>query len=112
MTGASAPQNRSKLLVLFDRLSPQGNTNTLAALRAAYAYPGVDTIFLFSDGEPDSGGNVFDHRMAKQVHALCRKHGTTVPINTVGLGNYLGNRNLGSFLETVARETGGTFLGR
>lgn len=112
MTGASAQQNRAKLLALFDRLSPQGNTNTLAALRSAYAYPGVDAIFLFSDGEPDSGGNVFDHRMAKQVHALCRQHGKAVPINTVGLGNYLGNRNLGWFLESVARETGGTFLGR
>ncbi len=112
LAGASAQQNRAKLLAVFDRLSPQGNTNTLAALRTAYAYPGVDAIFLFSDGEPDSGGNVFDHRMAKQVHALCRQHGNAVPVNTVGLGNYLGDRNLGWFLETVARETGGTFLGR
>jgi hypothetical protein len=33
-------------------------------------------------------------------------------VSTVGLGNYLGDRNLGWFLETIARETGGTFLGR
>lgn len=112
MTGAAAQRNRAKLLAVFDRLSPRGNTNTLAALRTAYAFPGVDAIFLFSDGEPDSGGNVFDHRMAKQVHVLCRQHGNAVPVNTVGLGNYLGDRNLGWFLETVARETGGTFLGR
>jgi len=112
LAGASAQQNRAKLLAVFYRLSPQGNTNTLAALRTAYAFPGVDAIFLFSDGEPDSGGNIFDHRMAMQVHALCRQHGNAVPVNTVGLGNYLGDRNLGLFLETVARETGGTFLGR
>jgi Mg-chelatase subunit ChlD len=112
MTGPLAQQNRAQLLAMFDHLSPRGNTNTLAALRMAYAYPGVDGIFLFSDGEPDSGGNRFDHQMAKQVHALCREHGSSVPVNTVGLGNYLGDRNLGWFLETIARETGGTFLGR
>jgi len=112
MTGPLAQQSRAKLLAVFDDLSPQGNTNTLAALQIAYAYPGVNAIFLFSDGEPDSGRNSFDRRMARQVHALCRRHGNTVPVNTVGLGDYLGDRNLGWFLETIARETGGTFLGR
>jgi len=112
LTGPAAEQNRSQLLATLDKITPAGNTNTLAALRKAYQYRGVDTILLFSDGEPDSGANVFDHRMAAKVHALCRKHGKSVPVNTVGLGDYLGHRDTGRFLVNVARETGGTFLGR
>jgi len=112
LTGPAAGRNRSELLDTLDKITPEGNTNTLAALQKAYRYRGVDTILLFSDGEPDSGANAFDKRMAARVHVLCRGHGKSVPVNTVGLGDYLGHRDTGRFLVSIAHETGGTFLGR
>lgn len=44
--------NRRKLLGHLATVRPDGNTHTLAALEQAYKYSEVDTIILFTDGEP------------------------------------------------------------
>jgi hypothetical protein len=111
MAGPAGDENRAALLDQFTRITPAGNTNTLAALEAAYAYPQLDTIILFTDGVPDRGSNTFDQQMANDVYALCRAHGRRVPINVVGLGDYF-NPQFGEFLLRLSRETGGTFIGR
>ncbi|MCI0338638.1 MAG: VWA domain-containing protein [Acidobacteria bacterium] len=103
--------NRTKLLKQFDLVSPEGDTNTLSALQKAYAYPDLDTIILFTDGFPDNGSNTFDTKMAEEIYALCQEHGHSIPINTIGLGNYF-NPRLGEFLLCLPEITGGTFLGR
>jgi hypothetical protein len=102
---------REEMLAYLRGIEPAGNTNTLSALRRAYAYQDVDTILIFSDGFPDRGRNRFDREMANAIYALCRSHGREIPINVIGVGRYL-DRRLGEFLTTVARLTAGAFIGR
>lgn len=111
VVGSSGRDNRKKLLQQFDKVTPSGNTNTLAALQKAYSYADVDTIVLFTDGCPDNGSHLFDSEMAASIYALCREHERKVPINTVGLGNYF-NKHFAEFLLRLPEETGGSFIGR
>jgi hypothetical protein len=85
-------------------------TNTYAALQKAYQYD-VDSILLFSDGAPSlSSSGIFEPAAAKQIYELCRAH-PSIPINTVGLGNYF-DQNASSFLMSLAKITNGTFRGQ
>jgi hypothetical protein len=109
--GPDGEANRAALMAQLKSVEPEGWTNTLEALEKAYSYRGIDTILLFSDGAPTfANSGRFDPDVAKQIYALCRKH-SDVPINTVGLGNYF-DKNLSTFLRTVANISGGTFRGR
>lgn len=109
--GPEGGVNRAKLLERLKSVEPEGWTNTLDALKKAYAYEGIDTILLFSDGAPTfANSGRFDPDVAEQIYTLCRQH-PDIPINTVGLGNYF-DQNLSTFLRTVARLSGGTFRGR
>lgn len=84
-----------------------GSTNTLGALQAAFAMPGVDTIILMSDGAPDK-----DQPM-DQIHDwLARENKSRgVVINTVGMGLYF-DKAYGPFLQKIASDHGGMFIGR
>jgi Mg-chelatase subunit ChlD len=112
--GPGGAANRKKLLEQFKIAKPEGRTNTLGALELAYRCPGLDTIILFTDGEPNDphtdNSNQFDPTVAEGIYALCRQH-PSIPVNTVGLGNYF-KPQLSAFLMRVAQETGGSFLGR
>jgi len=108
LTGPTGTERRSSLVTTLSSATPTGRTNLLQALERAYAFEGVTSILLFSDGYPDSVGGRFDDRMAQRVYALTRAHGPRVPVNTIGLGDYF-DRRLGEFLLRVARETGGSF---
>lgn len=114
MTSVSGPQgdaNRARLLAYLKSVQPEGWTNTLAAMQLAYQYPDLDSIILFSDGAPTyDNSNKFNPEMAQQIYDLCRQH-PHVPVNAIGLGNYF-DRDLSTFLRTLAETTGGTFLGR
>jgi len=101
--------NRKRLLAYLKSVTPGGWTNTLAAMQRAYQYKDIDTIILFSDGAP-GWGDKFNSEMAEEVYRLCRRH-KDVPVNCIGLGDYF-NKDLSTFLFTIARETGGTFMGR
>jgi polyhydroxyalkanoate synthesis regulator phasin len=111
---------------------PDGNTATVEALQLAYSYPGVDTIILFTDGEPLDLRRATDpkrglmaareselsaaerKRIAKaqiaEALALARKH-PDIPINVVALADYFTDWK-SEFLLGLARNTGGAFLGR
>jgi peptidoglycan hydrolase CwlO-like protein len=109
--GPDGEANRAELMRQLKSVEPEGWTNTLEALEKAYEYDGIDTILLFSDGAPTfPNSGRFDPNVAQQIYTLCRKN-PGVPINTVGLGNYF-DKNLSTFLRTVANITGGTFRGR
>jgi predicted nuclease with TOPRIM domain len=111
VSGPGSEANRARLLESLNAVEPAGWTNTLDALRAAYAYEGLDTIILFSDGAPTNATTGrFDPAVVRQIYALCRDH-ANVPINTIGLGNYF-DENMAAVLRNLANMTGGTFRGR
>jgi hypothetical protein len=125
-------ENRDKLLRHLATVRPDGNTHTLAALEQAYKYPEVDTIILFTDGEPYvpnwgksakpsfSGKNEVNSskgdrekvsaQLVKAILALSLQH-TNVPVNAVALGDYFQEAQ-SKFLLELVRRTGGAFLGR
>ncbi|MFO7904743.1 MAG: VWA domain-containing protein [Pirellulaceae bacterium] len=88
-----------------DDCSPKGDTDTLGALQTAFSMPGVDTIILISDGAPDQS-------MA-EIHewlSTANEDGE-VTINCVGMGDYF-QEDYGPFLQKIANDHGGMFLGR
>jgi uncharacterized coiled-coil DUF342 family protein len=109
--GEKGEAARHELLEHLTGVEPKGWTNTLEAMRKAYTYKGIDSMILFSDGAPTNPNlGKFDQGVADAIYSLCREH-EEIPVNTVGLGNYF-DEELGTFLRSVARITGGTFLGR
>jgi len=110
VSGAEGAAQRAQLLQYLKSVKPEGWTNTLAAMQAAYRYP-VDTIILFSDGAPTyEKANRFNAEAVDQIYALCRQH-ADIPINAIGLGNYF-DPEFATFLRTLAQLSGGTFVGR
>jgi uncharacterized coiled-coil DUF342 family protein len=108
--GQDGTAKRSVLMQNLKGVTPEGWTSTLDALRKAYQYK-VDTIILFSDGAPSPpNSGRFDPAIARQIYDLCRAH-PNIPVHTVGLGNYF-DQNASTFMQTVAKITGGTFRGR
>jgi len=109
LRGDAGKARREALLQQLKAVEPKGATNTLDALRKAYQYD-VDTILLFSDGAPSKADTgQFDPAIAQQIYQLCREH-RNIPINTIGLGDYFDD-NMATFLQTVAKNTGGKFHG-
>jgi hypothetical protein len=116
-------QNRQVLVGQLKGIRPRGWTATQAGLEAAMGYPAVDTILLFTDGEPyvparREGRPEFvdkpDRATSKRLmSAILGQYSgkTNVPINVVAIGDYF-DRDLADFLLRLSRETGGAFLGR
>jgi Mg-chelatase subunit ChlD len=88
-------------------LQPIGETRTMEALQRAYALQGVDAIVLFTDGMPTSSSAKDVREFVRERHAA----GNKLRIHTVGVGDYF-NREMGDFLQGLAKDTGGTFIGR
>jgi hypothetical protein len=110
------------------QMEPGGSTNTMAALTAALAIPSVDTIILFTDGEPtatdvsvEGTGKVQPSTevLQKQILDYLEQSSrqqiasglTPIPINVIGIGDYHDGK-LGSFLKKLAESSSGTFIGR
>lgn len=109
--GPEAAANRAKLNKVLAEIQPSGGTFTRGALIDAYAHAGVDTIILFTDGEPNDGNSdKIDLAEVEKIYRLIDEH-PGVRINVVGLGNYFGPE-LSKFLRTVKEKSQGTFLGR
>lgn len=120
-------ERRSEAIAWVDeKVKPDGTTNTLAALKAAFAIPGVDTVILVSDGEPTepnnpgSGKTLTAEYSRKNIEETlgwvrqqndAKAEGEKIVVNTVAVGNYL-DKQYGSFLQKMAEENGGEFLGR
>jgi hypothetical protein len=124
--GTPHEANRRLMLNQLKGLKPAGTTDTLSALQLAYAH-GVDTILLFSDGEPDLGGlprvsngvmkpftkALTTEQLIEEIYGFCKEQRKTrkVVINTIGLGDYF-NTRFGGFMIHLAEITEGTFIGR
>lgn len=105
----ATPASRQEACQFVEKFVSRGGTSTLAALRAAWDLPGVDTITLMSDGRPEPGGAAemaAIHAWLAQVNQPRR-----VVINCVAMGDYFG-KDYAEFLQRLARDHGGMFLGR
>lgn len=81
-----------------------GSTPTHYALVSAMQYP-AQAIILMSDGEPDNAPGF----IIQDVASLNRYENKE--IHTVAIGDYTQNRGLVMFLQTLARQNGGDFVG-
>jgi hypothetical protein len=81
-----------------------GSTPTHNAVLTAMQYP-AEAIILMSDGEPDNAPGF----IIQDVTGLNRYEGKE--IHTVAIGDYTQNRGLVMFLQTLARQNGGDFVG-
>ena len=81
-----------------------GSTPTHYALLSALQYP-ADAIILMSDGEPDNAPGF----IIQDIAGLNRYENKE--IHTVAIGDYTQNRGLVMFLQTLARQNGGDFVG-
>jgi Mg-chelatase subunit ChlD len=81
-----------------------GSTPTHYALLSALEYK-AEAIILMSDGEPDNPPAF----IIQDIAGLNRFE--SKEIHTVAIGDYTQNRGLVSFLQTLARQNGGDFVG-
>jgi len=81
-----------------------GSTPTHYALLAALQYP-AEAVILMSDGEPDNAPGF----IIQDIAGLNRYEGKE--IHTVAIGDYTQNRGLVQFLQTLARQNNGDFVG-
>ena len=111
LRSAEGDKNRAYLRRKIDEAEPLGSTDTAGALEEAYKLPGLQTIILFTDGQPTGPkSGEFQQSEADKVFRLCREH-KKIPIHVVGVGCYF-DKDFSDFLMEVARLTDGTFLGR
>lgn len=110
MGSATDSQLRGQVHHRLKSLRPRFRTDTLAALRCAYAaHP--DTIVLFTDGRPGGSDDPAENAAMEQaVKELVMAHRDT-PINVVAVGTYF-YPETSKFLLWMANTTGGSFLGR
>jgi hypothetical protein len=81
-----------------------GSTPTHYAVLSAMQYP-ADAIILMSDGEPDNAPGF----IIQDINGLNRYENKE--IHTVAIGEYTKNRGLVQFLQTLAKQNGGDFVG-
>jgi uncharacterized protein with von Willebrand factor type A (vWA) domain len=101
-TAANIGDAKNFVLSLARRFS--GSTPTHYALLSALQYP-ADAIILLSDGEPDNAPGF----ILQDVTGLNRYQ--EKEIHTVAIGDYTQNRGLVMFLQTLANQNGGDFVG-
>jgi len=81
-----------------------GSTPTHAAIVAALEYR-ADAIVLLSDGAPDTNPNFIIQEISN------RNRLTQTEIHTVAIGDYTQNRALVMFMQTLAEQNAGDFVG-
>jgi len=81
-----------------------GSTPTHYAVLSALQYP-ADAIILMSDGEPDNAPGF----IMQDIAGLNRFENKE--IHTVAIGDYTQNRGLVMFLQGLAKQNGGDFVG-
>lgn len=88
----------------LDRQRPRGGTNIYDPLETALADPAVDTVFLLSDGAPSAGKFVQPTDILREIRKLNRKR--KVVLHTICIGGP------SPFMESLAKENGGTYIQR
>jgi len=120
---SSSPEQLEKALLA---VKPDGTTNLYRAFEEALKYraQGLEAVYLFSDGLPTDGPLPPDVERQKRLsdaektvlltqetlkYIRRRNTNPTVPIHAIGF--YCASENLGAFLWSVARDSGGSFVG-
>jgi len=97
----STPENIASAVGYAQKMRAGGGTNLFGALRAAFADPEVDTIFVLSDGEPSIGQITDPWGIRKEVANWNEDRG--VVINAISVGGKF------RILEWLALDSGGSF---
>jgi HEAT repeat protein len=98
------PKAREDAEAFVKSLKPEGLTNISAALRAAFQYPDLDTIFLLSDGAP-TVGIVDPAELLSEVERINRRR--KVKIHVISFNPQPMERKL---LSSLAHKNQGTYL--
>ena len=100
------PENLEKARAFTESLARRfaGSTPTHYAVMAAMQYP-ADAIILMSDGQPDNSPGF----IIQDIAGLNRFENKE--IHTVAIGDYTQNRGLVMFLQELAKQNGGDFVG-
>jgi len=99
----------------LDSCQPEGGTSTELAIRRALEHQPT-AIVLFTDGAPskihpvDKNNYVLDPDQMESILQMLAIHGSEVPVNVVAVSNYFDNQ-LATFLQEIAAQTGGGFVG-
>lgn len=101
-TPANLDNAKNFVLTLARRFS--GSTPTHYAVLSALQYP-AEAVILLSDGEPDNAPGF----IIQDITGLNRYENKE--IHTVAIGDYTQNRGLVMFLQTLAKQNGGDFVG-
>lgn len=103
----------------IDTFAPDGSTYTERAFAEVFrTYPDVDTIIFFTDGQPmsETTGEGWQKQEMKPFLRRLKSEHPAVVINTVAMANYLlddeGIAPYAWFLQQMAHDHGGTFIGR
>jgi hypothetical protein len=108
----NATQTNIKNAIEFGNKYPaNGGTNSHEALRMAFNYPGVETIYFLSDGQPSSGTKTDPNAIIADVRSWNPRG--KVKINSIALlmgARSDDNKPLSrSFMKALSDVTGGTF---
>ena len=101
-TASNLKDARDFVLGLARRFS--GSTPTHYAMLSALQYP-AEAVILLSDGEPDNSPGF----ILQDISGLNRFEDKE--IHTVAIGDYTQNRGLVMFLQTLAKQNHGDFVG-
>ncbi len=82
-----------------------GGTPTQSAMMKALLFR-PEAIILLSDGEPDDGN------ISSIVANITKRNRGGAEIHTVAIGDYTKDKNLTLFLQALALQNGGDFVGR
>ncbi len=81
-----------------------GSTPTHAALQAALEYK-ADAIILLSDGQPDENPAYIIQDISNSNRF------SQIEVHTVAIGDYTANRSLVMFMQSLAKQNHGDFVG-
>ncbi len=93
-----ARANLQRALQLIDSVKPRGGTNIFDALELCFTDSRVDTIYLLSDGEPNSGKFTDAEDILREIRRMNRAR--QIAIHTVSLGP-------SEFMRRLAEENWG-----
>jgi Mg-chelatase subunit ChlD len=95
--------HRGEAIARVKYLKADGATNLYGALKAAYSDEEVDTIVLFTDGDPTAGKITDKNDLIVEVRKWNRTGQVTIQVVAVGSADR-------TFMQRLATVTGGAFI--
>jgi HEAT repeat protein len=95
-------RERIALRKYLSRQKPRGGTNLYDALKKALLSQGVDSIFLLSDGLPETGAYTKPEDILREIGKLNRSRRIAIHVVAIGFDT--------KFLEQLAEQNGGRYV--